>query len=273
MNAARSTASRKGGARLRRAKSVVLEKPDSTESLPTAHPLDWPRCCAVIIPCLNEAAHVAEVVRAARRRLPHVIVVDDGSTDATARVAAEAGAGVLRHATRRGKGAALETGFRHALKRGFAWVLTLDGDGQHDAADIESFLRAAEMTGAPLIVGNRMPGAAAMPWVRRRVNRAMSWCISRRARVGLPDTQCGFRLMRLAEWSALALDARHFVYESELLLAWCRAGQRVGFVPVRVIYEGAASRIAPVRDTARWLRWLAADLAPRRALANGRGRT
>jgi glycosyltransferase involved in cell wall biosynthesis len=238
-----------------------------------AHPLDWPRCCAVIIPCLNEAANVAEVVRAAQRRLPHVIVVDDGSTDATARVASDAGAEVLRHATQRGKGAALETGFRHALKRGFAWVLTLDGDGQHDATDIGSFLRAAEMTGAPLIVGNRMPGAAAMPWVRRHVNRAMSWCLSRRAGAALPDTQCGFRLMRLAEWSALALDARHFVYESELLLAWCRAGHHVGFVPIRVIYAGAPSHIAPLRDTLRWLRWLVTDAGARRALANGRGRT
>lgn len=234
---------------------------------------DWSQCCAVTIPCLNEAATVAAAVRAARRRLPNVIVVDDGSTDATARVAGDAGAEVLRHAARRGKGAALETGFRHARARGFEWVLTLDGDGQHDPEDIAAFLEGAEQAGAPLIVGNRMPGAAAMPWVRRHVNRAMSWCISRRAGASLPDTQCGFRLMRLTEWSALALDARHFVYESELLLAWCRAGHRVGFVPVRVIYEGAASRIAPVRDTARWLRWLASDLAPRRALANDRGRT
>ena len=240
---------------------------------PPANPLDWPRCCAVIIPCLNEAATVVEVVRAARQWLSHVIVVDDGSTDATARVAAEAGAEVLRHETRRGKGAALESGFRHARARGFEWVLTLDADGQHDATDIGNFLRAVETTGAPLIVGNRMPGAAAMPWVRRHVNRVMSWCISRRAGAALPDTQCGFRLMRLAEWSALALDARHFVYESELLLAWCRAGHRVGFVPVRVIYEGAASHIAPVRDTLRWLRWLVADVGMRRVLANGRGRT
>ena len=63
---------------------------------PPTHPTDWPRCCAVIIPCHNEAAAIAEVVRAARRRLPHVIVVDDGSTDATARLAADAGAEVLR---------------------------------------------------------------------------------------------------------------------------------------------------------------------------------
>jgi glycosyltransferase involved in cell wall biosynthesis len=253
-----------------------LSATDATQSSDLRPPLgydDWPRCCAVIIPCLDEASHVAEVVRAAQRQLPHVIVVDDGSADATARVAAEAGAEVLRHAARRGKGAAMETGFRHALARGFEWALTLDGDGQHDAGDIGKFLHAAETTGATLVVGDRMSGAAAMPGVRRRVNRVMSWCISRRAGERLPDTQCGFRLMRLAEWSALAVDARHFVYESELLLAWCRARQRVGFVPVRVIYEGAASHIAPVRDTLRWLRWLTADLKPRRALANGRGRT
>lgn len=243
------------------------------EELPTTRADSWAARCAVVIPCFDEAAALGRVVRAVREFLPKVIVVDDGSTDGTTGAALAVGAEVMRHGSRRGKGAALQTGFRRARELGFDWVLTMDGDGQHDAADIRVLLQHAEESGVPLVVGNRMPGAAAMPLVRRQVNRVMSACISRRAGVSLPDTQCGFRLMRLAEWSALALDARHFVYESELLLAWCRAGHRVGFVPVRVIYEGAASRIAPVRDTVRWLRWLVADVGARRALANGRGRT
>jgi glycosyltransferase involved in cell wall biosynthesis len=243
------------------------------EELPTTRADGWATRCVVVIPCFEEAAALGRVVRAAREFVPKVIVVDDGSTDGTAGVASAVGAEVVRHVSRQGKGTALETGFRHALELGFEWVLTMDGDGQHDPADITAFIQCAEKTSTPMVVGNRMPGAAAMPFIRRQVNRVMSGCISRRAGVSLPDTQCGFRLMRLAEWSTLALDARHFVYESELLLAWCRAGHRVDFVPVRVIYEGAASRIAPVRDTLRWLRWLVADAGARRALANGRGRT
>jgi glycosyltransferase involved in cell wall biosynthesis len=226
-----------------------------------------------VIPCLNEAPRVGAVVTALQPRLDRIIVVDDGSTDDTARVAQEAGAQVVRHTSRRGKGAALESGFRHALQAGCSWALTLDGDGQHAPADAGRFFRCAERTGTPLVAGDRMHDPAAIPRVRRWVNRWMSWSVSRLAGVPLRDSQCGYRLMRLAEWRALRLDAHHFVYESELLVAWCRAGHRVEFVPIEVIYgRGEVSHIAPLRDTLRWLRWRAAGHGLRRALANERGR-
>jgi hypothetical protein len=72
----------------------------------------------------------------------------------------------------------------------------------------------------------------------------------------LPDTQCGFRLVRLASWQALNLQTRHFEIESEMLMEFIRAGQGVGFVPIEVIYKSEQSKIHPVRDTVRWFRWL-----------------
>src|SRR5579871_2858013 len=102
--------------------------------------MNWAAECVVVIPCLNEEKSIDRVVRATREFLPRVIVVDDGSTDASARLAGEAGAEIVRHEVAQGKGAALITGWKHAAELGFAWALTMDGDGQHNAKDIPFFL-------------------------------------------------------------------------------------------------------------------------------------
>ena len=218
--------------------------------------MDWARQCAVVIPCLNEAAAIESLVRQVREQLPTVIVVDDGSTDATGDVARRAGAEVLRHPHPQGKGASLETGLKRARELGFAVAIMMDGDGQHSPEDIPAFLQRAERSGAALIVGNRMADARRMPWLRRQVNRAMSWRLSRIAGHELPDSQCGFRLIQLEAWSKLRLQSRHFEIESEMLLAAVAAGYAVEFVPIRVIYKSEQSKIHPVRDTLRWFRWL-----------------
>src|SRR4051794_15761991 len=110
--------------------------------------MNWPAHCAVIIPCLNESATIGALVVAIREQLPHVLVIDDGSTDATAQTAAQAGAEVLRHGLPLGKGSALRAGWRWAQERGFTWALTMDGDGQHSPVDISKFLVCAEQTAA-----------------------------------------------------------------------------------------------------------------------------
>jgi glycosyltransferase involved in cell wall biosynthesis len=217
--------------------------------------MNWPTECAVVIPCRNESATVGALVGAVRRQLPSVLVVDDGSTDETAALAERAGAEVQRHSRPQGKGAALQNGWRSARQRGFKWALTLDGDGQHSPADIPAFLKCAERIPVELIVGNRMNQAGSMPPLRRWVNRWMSARISRMADQELPDSQCGFRLMRLEAWAALPIAATHFEIESEVLLAFALAGRRIEFVPIQVIYKMERSKIQPVRDTLRWFRW------------------
>ncbi len=210
---------------------------------------------AVVIPCLDEELTIGTLVRAVRRRLATVLVVDDGSRDATAQVAAEAGAKVISHHRNLGKGAALKTGLAAALGQGFAWAVVMDGDGQHDPEDIPVFFEKFLATGSALVVGNRMGAAASIPWIRRQVNRWMSRRISLRAGRELPDTQCGFRLMDLSVWAALPCRAKHFEAESEMLLAFLEAGYGVEFVPIRVIGRAAHSHINPITDTWRWWRW------------------
>ena len=217
--------------------------------------MNWATECAVIIPCLNEAGTIGSLVQAVRQHIPTVIVVDDGSTDETAMLAEQAGAEVIRHTRPSGKGAALNAGWRRAFERGFKWALAMDGDGQHSPGDISGMLAYAEREDAALVVGNRMGNASRMPWLRRLVNRWMSKRISKLAAQPFPDTQCGFRLMRLAAWSTLPMDTTHFEIESELLLGFAAAGHRVRFFPIEVIYKDERSKIHPWRDTRRWLRW------------------
>jgi glycosyltransferase involved in cell wall biosynthesis len=217
--------------------------------------MNWNRDCAAVIPCFNEAAHVDKVVASVKKHLAKIIVVDDGSTDATLKNAKFSGAETIRLAKNSGKGAALQTGWRRARELGCKWVLLLDGDGQHSADDIPKFFRCAEKTGAALIVGNRMENSGAMPWLRHSVNRWMSRRISKMTGENLPDSQCGFRLVNLETLSDLPLRPNRFEIESAMLVAFIAAGKKVAFVPVQTIYENGASKINPLTDTFRWLRW------------------
>jgi glycosyltransferase involved in cell wall biosynthesis len=217
--------------------------------------MDWKRQCCAVVPCFNEAAHIGAVITGVQKHLPTVIVVDDGSTDATAKKAKEAGAEVVCRSTNCGKGAALRAGWQHAFRLGFAWALTLDGDGQHAPENIPTLLNRAATTGAALVVGNRMGQAELMPWLRRGVNRWMSRRLSKFVGLPLPDSQCGFRLVNLDAWSRLQLEADRFEVESETLVAFIAAGRKVEFAPVQAIYKSNPSKIHPVVDGWRWFRW------------------
>jgi len=222
--------------------------------------IDWNRQCAAVIPCFNEAGRIGSVVVGVQRHLHCVIVVDDGSTDATATEAAQAGAKVIQQPGNGGKGSALRAGWGHARRAGFEWALCMDGDGQHAARDIPEFFSRAEETSARLVIGNRMRPGASMPRLRRWTNRWMSRCLSDLTGAKLPDSQCGFRLAHLETALQLRLAATRFEIESETLVAFLAAGERVEFVPVQVIYETSRSHICPVRDTWRWLRWRVAQM-------------
>lgn len=215
----------------------------------------WPGVCAAVIPCLNEEPAIGPVVEGVRHYLPRVVVVNDGSRDKTAEAAHRAGATVLDQSVSAGKGAALQAGWSWAVANGFDWALCLDGDGQHSPNDIPKFFATAERTSASLIVGNRMQNAGRMPGVRRCVNRLMSWQLSRLAGQPLPDSQCGFRLMSLRHWASLAIAGSHFEVESEVLFQFARAGLKIEFVPIEVIYKQEQSKIHPWKDAVRWFKW------------------
>ena len=217
--------------------------------------MDWKRQCAAVVPCFNEAAHIGTVIAGVQKHLPK------SSSWMTARPTPRRKRRKRRERklsarpTNCGKGAALRAGWQRARELGFTWALMLDGDGQHAADDIPNFFDCAEKNRTPLIVGHRMENSDAMPWLRRKANRWMSKRLSRLTGVRLPDSQCGFRLAHLETLLQLPLRANRFEIESEMLVAFLAAKQRVEFVPTQVIYKSNASRINPLTDTWRWLRW------------------
>src|SRR5207247_927886 len=107
---------------------------------------------AVVIPAFNEEKHIGDVVRRTRAKLDHVLVVDDGSSDATASEARTAGADVIAHSENRGKGEAIKTGLRHWLDRQSTWVFILDADAQHRPEEIDHFLNAASASDAKMFI-------------------------------------------------------------------------------------------------------------------------
>ncbi len=186
-------------------------------------------------------------------KLEHVLVVDDGSTDATAANARAAGAEVIVHERNQGKGASIKSGLRHWLERGFQHVIILDADGQHLPEEIDRFIAAAS-NGVELLVGTRMNDVRHMPLVRRLVNRYMSRKISRACGQEIPDTQCGFRMLSAAVIPDLLDGECRFDYETEMLIIVSRKGFRIGAVPISTVYSDEVSSIHPVRDTLRFFK-------------------
>lgn len=183
-------------------------------------------------------------------------MVDDGSRDGSARAALAAGALVLRHEERRGKGAALRSGLDAALADArFEAALLLDGDGQHRWEEIPRFVEAFAR-GAELVVGDRTRGLDAMPIARRLTNRVMTRLLRPLVGAGVRDSQCGFRLVSARLYRRLALSSLHFDLESELLIAAHRAGAVAVHVPVSVLYRGERSKIRVVPDAWRFARLL-----------------
>jgi glycosyltransferase involved in cell wall biosynthesis len=213
---------------------------------------------AALIPAYFEEKHIRDVAGRARAQLDVVLVVDDGSTDKTADEARAAAVEVVRYEKNAGKGAAIKTGLRMLLERASVeFILILDGDGQHLPEEIPNFLTAANETGAPMVVGNRMDDVRKMPFVRKCTNRYMSWTISRVIGQRVPDTQCGFRMFArslAAEFLSVASTA--FDFETEMLAMAARKGCRIAAAKVSTVYGDEVSKIHPWRDTVKFFKLL-----------------
>jgi glycosyltransferase involved in cell wall biosynthesis len=211
-----------------------------------------PRIVAVIA-AFNEGPHIGDVVRGTGPHVDAVIVVDDGSTDDTASAAAAAGAMVVRHAENRGKGVAVRSGLAAVRDRGFSHVLLMDGDLQHRPSDVPRLIAAAAdpAVAADVIVGARSFDRAQMPASRYWSNVIGSWALGGLVGVPIRDTQSGFRLIRLAALEPLTLTSTGYEIETEILIRLARRGAVIREVPVALAYDGAPSKLRPVRDTTR----------------------
>lgn len=216
----------------------------------------------IVIPAYNAGATIGVLLERLRSVVPRemIIVVDDGSTDATAAVARSAGVAVVSHPANRGKGAALSTGFEVALAvPGLDCVLSLDADLQHAPEEIPSLLEARRSTGAHIVIGARERRSSPMPFARRISNALTSFLVSARTGTTIPDSQSGFRLIGREVLEHVHVRSSGYEAETELLLKAVRSGFRVASVPVPAIYGGEKSHMTHWHTTVRFVQVLFED--------------
>lgn len=218
-----------------------------------------------LIPAHDEGPRIGSVVRAAVTHAP-VLVVDDGSSDATAAEAEAAGAAVLRQVPNQGKGAALRAGFARAIADGALAVVTLDGDGQHDPAELPRFLAAERDHPVELVVGRR--DFRRMPLVRRLSNMAGTIVLSAALGRWIADNQSGYRLIGRRLMAAM-LESHEdgFAFEVEMIAVCLREGWPIRWVPISTIYGDERSHIRPLRHLREFI---AVSRRARRIVRGGR---
>jgi glycosyltransferase involved in cell wall biosynthesis len=192
----------------------------------------------VVIAAYNEGRVVGRVIADVQQHGYQVVVVDDGSADATAEAAAQAGAQVVQHPVNLGQGAALQTGIEYALERGADAVVTFDADGQHRVQDIASLLAALDQNGVDFALGSRFLGASIdLPPARRILLKAATWFTRVTTGLALTDTHNGLRAMTRRGASRIALRQNRMAHASELLDEIARSGLRYVEVPVTIEYS------------------------------------
>jgi glycosyltransferase involved in cell wall biosynthesis len=200
-----------------------------------------------LVPAFRAETTVGSVVRGLVPSVPRVLVVDDGSPDATSLEAEREGADVLRLSVNGGKGTAIRAGLARILASEATHVGFVDADGQHDPGDLPKLLAAAR-EGADFVIGSRMSRPEEIPPVRYRTNEIGSRILSRMTGLEIEDGQSGYRVVDADLLRRLALSARGYTIETEILLKAAPYVKRFRQVPVRVVY-GGPSHYRPFRDT------------------------
>jgi glycosyltransferase involved in cell wall biosynthesis len=213
----------------------------------------------VLIPALNAAQTLGTLLSKVKSYVPPegIVVVDDGSTDATAQIAEESGVFVIRHEANQGKGAALRSGFRHILGTSqFECVVTIDADLQHDPDEIPRFISRWKRRDVDIIIGSRKRAGSGMPFHRMLSNAMTSLLVSARAGVVIKDSQSGYRCISRAVLSAVEFESNGYEAETEILIRAARKGFIIDFVPIATIYGKERSHMTHWQTTRRFLQVL-----------------
>ena len=221
----------------------------------------------VLIPSYNEARTIGSIVSLLASAGLSVLVIDDGSADNTERQALDSGAMVIRHKTNLGKGVSVRSGLKHILdKMNYEWIVMMDGDGQHHPEDVAVLMEATRESDADIVIGNRMGQTHNMPSARYLTNKFTSWVLSKMCGQMVPDSQCGFRLMRADALRGLKLESDKYDIESEMIIQAASNGLKIVSAPVQTIYGDESSSINPVRDTIKFFQLISKHSMSRNAL-------
>lgn len=193
----------------------------------------------ILIPAFNEAERIGQVLEEIRREVPGipVVVIDDGSRDATARVARAQGAEVISLPFNNGYGVALQTGFRYAVRNHVSLVVQMDADGQHDASEVPRLIHEAQQQDVDMVIGSRFlnPGQYRAPWLRGLGIRIFGFLASRIIGQKVTDPTSGFQALKGPAIRFAASDLYPPDYpDADFLILLHRHGFRMREVPVKM---------------------------------------
>ena len=196
----------------------------------------------IVIPAYNESRRIGKVlVDLAKYKLP-IIVVDDGSNDDTSLIAANLKATVLRHRVNLGKGAALKTGFKSALKNGADAVIMIDADGQHKTSDLPEFLKVLKSGEYEVLLGVRILKNK-VPAVRLMGNKLASFLVWLLFGIKVSDMLCGYRALTTKALKKMKLDSVGYGIETEMIVEIAKRSLKYCEVPVTTIYYDKAKGV------------------------------
>ena len=207
----------------------------------------------ILIPAYQAQATLGPVLKKIQPLNINTIVVDDGASDETRKIASAHGALVLKHPFNLGKGAALQTGFQYILQKGYQIIITLDADGLHDPSEIPSLLRIFRSVKPDILIASRAEEFGRMTFLRRFWNRLGAKAVSRLCHADIMDSQSGFRLIRTEILRKISLTTTGFEMELELMIKTCKKGFSVLSIPINVprVDGTSSSHFRSVTDT--WL--------------------
>ncbi|MCH2151935.1 MAG: glycosyltransferase family 2 protein [Phycisphaerales bacterium] len=211
------------------------------------------------IPVYNEAAFVTEVLEEVRQYADDILVIDDGSTDSTARLLSEQPVKVVRHSTNRGYGRSTRDMIRWAAEDGFEWLITMDCDRQHEPATIPVFADRIACDDVDVISGSRYlvehDGDDSPPEDRQNINRQITEELNHRLDLKLTDAFCGFKAYRISACKSLRLDVDGYDFPMQFWVRAVAAGLKIDELPVRLIYNDPSRSFGgPLDDSRRRLR-------------------
>ena len=217
------------------------------------------------IAAYNEARYVGSIVLQARQYVDEVIVVDDGSTDNTARVAELAGATVIRHAENRGKGTAIQSILAEAKKRNPDILVLLDADAQHDPNEIPVLIKPIS-EGFDLVIGSREAQKDKTPRYRRIGRKVLLRSTRLASKANISDSESGFRALSPKAINDLELKANGFAIESEMITRAADKNLKITEVPISNIYTTDGSTLNPIRHGIDVLSGIIVMISQRRPL-------
>jgi glycosyltransferase involved in cell wall biosynthesis len=213
----------------------------------------------IVIPAYNEENTISDIVEEAKKYSKDVIVVDDGSGDATHKLAEDSGAFVLRHVVNLGVGSATVTGNNYAVSKGFDVIVNLDSDGQHSASAISKGMELLEEGGHDIVIGSRfLESTKKMPAILKLGNRFLTFTNSRIFGSNISDTQSGFRIVTANAWKKLAPVSMGYSICSEISASIGTKRLKYAEIPIETIYLDSfkgTTIFDGIRIFASMLRW------------------